>query len=152
MRWKFFFSAQYKLLPPYGASFAALWCGFCRLMACVLPPYVIFEAQYKSLLHFSRGGGGVKAVLWTACCCQKLSRKDSIVCSRTIATFCTQTWSNFEKKNEEDFFATFSITSIPNFSHYCQSQCFALNWNEVITIIIKWFPKSAPRTTSGPQD
>jgi hypothetical protein len=57
VRWKKFLSAQYKLLPPYGASFAALWRGFCRLMACVLPPYVIFEAQYKSLLHFSRGGG-----------------------------------------------------------------------------------------------
>jgi len=30
-----------------------------------------FEAQYKSLLHFL-GGGGVKAFLWTACCCQKV--------------------------------------------------------------------------------
>jgi hypothetical protein len=71
--WKKFLSTQYKLLPHYGAGFAALWRGFCRLMACVLPHYVIFEAQYKSLLHFSREGG-VKAVLWTACCCQKGER------------------------------------------------------------------------------
>jgi len=53
--------------------------NFCRLMVQVLPLYsfavfcvlcyIIFEAQYKSLLHFSRGGG-IKAFLWTACCCQ----------------------------------------------------------------------------------
>jgi len=41
---KKFLSAQYKLLLPYGTSLAALWSEFCRLMAPVLPPYVIFEA------------------------------------------------------------------------------------------------------------
>jgi len=59
-------------------TFAALWRYFCRLMALFLLPYgtcfatlcKIFEAQYKSLLHFSRGG--VKASLWSACCCQKV--------------------------------------------------------------------------------
>jgi len=68
--WKKILSAQYKLLPPYGASFAALWHRFCRLMACVLPPYVIFEAQYKSLLHFLGGG------------CKSLSM-DSMLLSKT---------------------------------------------------------------------
>jgi len=43
--------------------------------AAVLPSFgwsfgtKIFEAQYKSLLHFSKRG--VKAFLWTACCCEK---------------------------------------------------------------------------------
>jgi len=55
--------AQVQVLKPYGASFAALWRVFCRLM-------LNFEVQYKSLLHFSKGGG-VKASPWTAYCCQK---------------------------------------------------------------------------------
>jgi len=42
-------------------TFAALWCKFCRLIAQVLLCFTvlckIFEVQYKSLLHFSRGGG-----------------------------------------------------------------------------------------------
>jgi len=32
-------SAQYKLLPPYGASFATFWREFCHLMKRVLLPY-----------------------------------------------------------------------------------------------------------------
>jgi len=60
------------------------WCGekkiwvcstnFCRLMAQVLLPYgpvLINRAQYKSLLHFLGGGGGVEVSLRTACCCQR---------------------------------------------------------------------------------
>jgi len=38
-------SAQYKLLPLFGASFAALW------------PSAKKRAQYKSLLHFLGGEG-----------------------------------------------------------------------------------------------
>jgi len=38
-----------RVLSPYGTSFAALWHLFCLLM-------LNFEAQYKSMLHFSRGG------------------------------------------------------------------------------------------------
>jgi len=70
---KNFLSEQYKLWPPHGASFTAIWSEFCRLMARVLPPYVIFEAQYKSLLHFSRGGG-----------CKSLSM-DSLLLSKTTS-------------------------------------------------------------------
>jgi hypothetical protein len=35
---------------------------------------IFFCLQYKSLLHVLRGvgeGGCIKAILWTACCCQK---------------------------------------------------------------------------------
>jgi hypothetical protein len=36
--------------------------------------FPIFSRQYKSLLHILRGEGEcVKAILWTACCCPKLS-------------------------------------------------------------------------------
>jgi len=42
------------VLPPYGASFAVLctsfaafWLVFCRLLACVLPPYVNFLKRSK---------------------------------------------------------------------------------------------------------
>jgi len=55
-------------------TFAGLWREFCCLIAQVLLFFAVlcknFEVQYKSQLHFSRGGG-VKAFQWTACCCQK---------------------------------------------------------------------------------
>jgi hypothetical protein len=48
-------SAQYRLLPPYGVSFAALWhkfchsTNFCHLMAQILPPYgASFAALWPS--------------------------------------------------------------------------------------------------------
>jgi hypothetical protein len=45
--------------------------AFLQEFWCILAPSTkIFEGQYKSLLHFYRGGG-VKAFLWTACYCQK---------------------------------------------------------------------------------
>jgi len=47
-------SLMARVLPPYGTSFATLWSEFCRLIACVLPPYVIFEAQYKVFMRQSR--------------------------------------------------------------------------------------------------
>jgi len=34
-------------------------------MARVLWPYVIFEAQYKIMLHFSRGGPGGTMVIFS---------------------------------------------------------------------------------------
>jgi len=81
-----------RVLYPYGLYFSALSLVFCRLMASVLPPYVILEAQYKLLVPYGLcfaalcnfgsavqksvaffwGGGGVKASLWTAFCCQQL--------------------------------------------------------------------------------
>jgi len=62
-------SAQYKLLLPYGASFAALWhkfcrsTNFCRLKALVLMPYgpvLKIERIAKSWIQIFFWGGVCK--------------------------------------------------------------------------------------------
>jgi len=62
------------ILLPYGTSFAALWHKFCRLNG-VLPPYVKFLNRSTKVCCIFLGCVCVcvKASLWIACCCQKLS-------------------------------------------------------------------------------
>jgi hypothetical protein len=52
------------ILLPFGVS-------FCRLKGQVLLPYVKFLKRCAKVCCIFLGGGGVKASLWTACCCQK---------------------------------------------------------------------------------
>ncbi len=81
---------KYKLLPSYGASFAAFWCEFCRLMMQILLHY---DASFATLwpstkkqsavqksIAFPRGGGGV-------CVCRSLSQ-DSMLLSKRQNRLC----------------------------------------------------------------
>jgi len=56
-----FFAAS---LPPFGVS-------FCRLIVQVLLPYVKFLKRSTKVCCIFIEGRGVKASLWTVCCCQK---------------------------------------------------------------------------------
>ena len=74
-------SAQYKLLLPYGASFAALWHKFCCLMAQVLPQYKLlppYGASFAALWPSTNKQSAVqnpgsKFWGWGVCVCKSLS-------------------------------------------------------------------------------
>jgi hypothetical protein len=65
--------------------FRRLWWHFFTAFCFALYAVQSLSTQYKSLLHVLRGGGWnwggggcvcVKAILWTACCCQKTRREN----------------------------------------------------------------------------
>ncbi len=103
-------SAQYKLLPPKGASFAALWhefcrsTNFCRLMAQVLPPYgpvLINRAQYKIMdpNFFLEGGVKISSRMLLSKKMTELRKRTSVKSVLSIFSFMPFYYVKFSSMN-----------------------------------------------------
>jgi len=60
--WQEFFRLLVRVLPPFGGSFAAFWWEFSHLLVGVYPSYVKFLTRSTNVCRYFLGAGGCKSL------------------------------------------------------------------------------------------